>query len=56
MFMKKYGFSDMCTQKVLKKECIFLPVDDNGKPNWTYMEMYMKCAEKKAQSRIASLL
>lgn len=56
MFMNKYGFADMCTQKVLKRECISLPIDDNGNPDWIYMEEYMKQVEKKAQCRIEKLL
>lgn len=56
MFSNKYGFSDMCTQKVLKKENIVFPVDKNGNPDWIYMEEYMKQVEKKAQYRIEKLL
>ncbi|MDO4189754.1 MAG: restriction endonuclease subunit S [Lachnospiraceae bacterium] len=37
MFFYKYDFSDMCTQKVLNKEVMLLPIKENGKPNWEYM-------------------
>ena len=42
MFHNKYSFSEMFTQKVLKKEKIALPVNSKGKPDWNYMEHYMK--------------
>ena len=38
----KYEFLDMCSQGALIKETIKLPVDSNGKPDWKYMENYMK--------------
>ena len=41
MFLKKYGFSEMCTQKVLKNEKVRLPVSDNGNPDWDYIDTYM---------------
>ena len=55
MFMQKYGFSDMCTQKVLKAEKIYLPVDAKGEPDWQYMEQYMKTMEQKAKQTLDSL-
>ena len=42
MFFDKYGFNEMCTQKVLKAESIKLPVTPSGEPDWQYMEEYMK--------------
>ena len=41
MFLKKYGFSEMCTQKVLKNEKVRLPVTTGGNPDWDYMDRYM---------------
>ena len=41
MFLKKYGFSEMCTQKVLKNEKLRLPVLEDGKPDMYYMDSYM---------------
>lgn len=41
MFLKKYGFSEMCTQKVLKAEKVMLPVVSEGIPDWDYMDRYM---------------
>lgn len=56
MFSNKYGFADMCTQKVLKKECIKLPVDEDDKPDWIYMENYMKKMELVAHKKLHGLL
>lgn len=52
MFANKYHFADMCTQKVLKKEVINLPVSMDETPDWVYMEKYMKEIEKKAKTKI----
>ena len=41
MFLKKYGFSEMCTLKVLRGEKVMLPVTSNGIPDWDYMDKYM---------------
>ena len=52
MFLQKYGFSDMCTQAVLKKAIIKLPANKNGKPDYEYMEQYMNQIEKKVRSSL----
>lgn len=56
MFSNKYNFLDMCTQKVLKNEVIKLPVDENGEPDWTYMETYIKDMENRAKQKTDILL
>ena len=56
MFFYKYGFSDMCTQKVLKQEVIVLPVKKDASPDWEYMEEYMKKMEKTAVERMNLLI
>ena len=47
MFLQKYGFSDMCTQSVLKKAIIKLPANNNGEPDYDFMEKYMNKVENK---------
>ncbi len=37
-----YAYNEKRSQTALKKEKIFLPADSNGKPDWDYMEKYMK--------------
>lgn len=48
MFFDRYGFNEMCTQKVLKTESIKLPVTPTGEPDWVYMENYMKHVMNKS--------
>lgn len=55
MFFDKYGFNEMCTQKVLKVESIWLPVTSTGEPDWQYMEDYMKQIMDKSEQIISDL-
>ena len=52
MFLQKYGFSDMCTQTVLKKSIIRLPTDKYDEPDYEYMEKYMRQVEKKVSTSL----
>lgn len=49
---KKYQFSEMCTGRKLREDIIKLPIDNNGKPDWQYMEEYMKNIESEVTSKI----
>ena len=51
----KYGFSNMCSNSTLKKETVMLPQDEAGKPNWKYMNEFMKKMKTVAQTRIENL-
>ena len=42
MFFDRYGFSEMCTLKMLKSEKIKLPIQHTGEPDWQRMEDYMR--------------
>lgn len=55
LFLKKYGFPEMCTQKVLKKELVPLPATSDRKPDWVYMESYMKRVMDESEKRIECL-
>lgn len=55
MFIQKYGFSDMCTIKVLKNETIKLPVCSDKTPDWTFMDDYMGLYLEKVQKYLKSL-
>ena len=55
MFLKKYGFSEMCTQKVLKNEKVKLPATTDGKPDYAYMDQYMRDVMKEAEASIEKL-
>ena len=39
---KKYSYNFGMFPELVKEEIIKLPVDKNNKPNWQYMENYMK--------------
>ena len=56
MFIHKYSFNDMCTQKVLKNEKIGLPVTGSHTPDWEYMENYMEKVEDAAKQNLVMLL
>lgn len=55
MFFDKYGFNEMCTQKVLKEESIKLPITSTGEPDWQYMEDYMRIIMDKSEQIISDL-
>lgn len=55
MFLNKYGFSEMCTQKVLKEETVVFPVTDGGDPNWEYMDSYMQDVMKESEGNVEGL-
>ena len=43
----KYNFGYKRSANRLSKEILTLPIDDNGAPNWDYMENYMRKIENK---------
>lgn len=45
-------YSSYPTLKSLRQQEIKLPVDDNGEPDWVYMEAYMKQIEQKAAKKL----
>lgn len=45
---RKYAFINKWKKEDMEKETIFLPVTLDGKPDWKYMEMFIKKIEKKA--------
>ncbi len=55
MFFDKYGFNEMCTQKVLKAESIWLPATSDGQPDWDYMESYMKAVMEESEKSLENL-
>ena len=51
----KYGFADMCSNSTLERETVMLPQDENGNPNWKYMNEFIEKIEPIAQTRIGNL-
>ena len=54
-FGQKYLWNDAVTKDKFLGENIPLPVDSNGKPDWEYMENYMKKILEDAQSKLDKL-
>ena len=52
----KYTFGYKRNQARLKKEILTLPIDENGEPNWTYMENFIKNIEQKQIKNILKYL
>lgn len=52
---RKYAFIDKWKKEDMEKDCIMLPVDDDGNPNWTYMENYIKATERKIEKSLTDL-
>ena len=52
---QKYAFIDKWKKEDMEKDCILLPADKNGNPDYVYMENYMKAVEEKTRSVIHHL-
>ena len=44
---KKYNYTLKASQKMIKKEKIYLPVDSQGNPDWKFMEEYVRERERE---------
>ena len=51
----KYPYNFGLFPELLKDERIMLPVDNNGEPNWTYMEVYMQKVLDEVEISIENL-
>ena len=49
---RKYSYEEKCSADKAKDETIKLPVDNNGEPDWVYMENFMKQIELKAKQKL----
>lgn len=54
--LKNSTYSDQISSTVLPNLTIKLPIDQNGEPDWEYMESYMKNIEKLSQNKLSSLI
>lgn len=50
--LKKSSYSDQISSSVLPELNINLPVNSNNKPDWKFMESYMKNIENKVKDRM----
>ncbi len=53
---QKFDYSDALTGNNLKSLKILLPKDEDGEPDWEYMDNYMKQKEENAQKKMEILL
>lgn len=53
--LKNSSYSDQISSTVLPNLTIKLPSDENGKPNWNYMECYMKHIENLSHNKLTNL-
>lgn len=51
-----FGYDNKCTWNKVKEEYIYLPVDDDGAPDWQYMENCMKRKEERARKTMDCFL
>ncbi|WP_426461055.1 restriction endonuclease subunit S [Mycoplasma hafezii] len=51
-----FSYNRMCSSKRLSNQIIMLPVDDNEKPDWKFMENYIKEREGKQRSYLLTYL
>ena len=47
----KYNFGYKRNERNLKREIIHLPANEDGKPDWVFMEEYMRCLEERILRR-----
>lgn len=52
---RKYAFVDKWKKEDMEKDCIFLPVDENHQPDFSYMESYMKNREIAVSALLTNL-
>lgn len=45
---KHFGYDNKCTWNKVKQETVSLPVTAEGKPNYDYMEKFIRNIEEKA--------
>ena len=52
---KKYNYDNKAIWDKVKQEEILLPQDEKGKPDWDYMDRYMRNIEKKVIKAVDNL-
>lgn len=53
-FSNVFSYNRMCSQKRLRSSKILLPIDYKGRPNWQFMEDYVKQEMKVQSKKVAS--
>ena len=52
---RKYAFIDKWKKEDMEKDGIMLPIDDDGNPDWAYMENYIKVLEATSEAKFNCL-
>ena len=47
VLIRKFSYEEKCSGDKVENEVIKLPIDNNGNPDWQYMERYMQDLEVK---------
>ena len=52
---RPYSFGDKWGKDVMENDCLTLPADTSGDPNWTYMDEYMRAVMERAQTDLSAM-
>ena len=52
---RPYSFGDKWGKDVMENDCLTLPADTSGDPDWTYMDEYMRAVMERAQSDLSAM-
>lgn len=53
---RPYSFGDKWGKDVMENDCLTLPADTSGDPDWTYMDEYMRTVMERAQFDLSAML
>lgn len=51
----KYSYNREITDERLKREKVLLPIDDDGKPDWDFMDKFMKGLEREIKPEVSNI-
>lgn len=52
---QKYSWGDSISMKTIKNDVFQLPVDASGKPDWAYMDEYMRTVMERTKSDLLAI-
>lgn len=51
----RYSYSDLAIWSSVQNDTVWLPVDESGEPDWTYMDEYMSAVMKESEANLERL-
>ena len=51
----RYSYSDLAIWSSVQNDTVWLPVDESGEPDWTYMDEYMSVVMKESEASLERL-